>query len=99
MIKISKDEYEDLKDTVSYLGYYWQIFRGMDTEGKINFEHSFFIRDFLVNKRFDELITVNYSLYFNSVSLTSDQYLYLKECASVTEELKEIVTYHDKTEV
>lgn len=96
MIKISKDEFEDLKSSAKYLTYYWHIFRGMDTEGKINFEHSFFIRDFITNNRFEEVTNVKYSKHFNKVLISREQYAYLTECVDITEQLKNVVTNMEK---
>lgn len=96
MIKISKDEFEDLKSSAKYLTYYWHIFRGMDTEGKINFEHSFFIRDFITNNRFEDVTKVTYSKHFNKVLISQDQYDYLNECVAITEQLKELVKQMEK---
>lgn len=96
MIKISTDEFEDLKNRAEYLSYYWHTFRRIDTEDKIKFEHSFFIRDFITHNRFDSVTDIKHSKQFNKVLISTEQYDYLKECVAITEQLKEVVATMEK---
>lgn len=92
MKDISRQEFTELKAAASHLSYYWFSFRHSSSPGKVNFEHSFFIRDFLNNNGYLKILAFDTDPNALTIQLTAQDYDYLKKCHDLSLYLQRLLT-------
>ncbi|MGO2267739.1 hypothetical protein [Vagococcus salmoninarum] len=91
MPEISRDEFQKLQAAAERLPRCWYLFRHSNSPGKVNFQYSFFIREFIKTNPVRAFKALDSAPEEPVIQLSAKDYLYFKQCLDVTHYLEYLI--------